>query len=134
MLNDITVMGRITKDIELRRTESGNAVASFSIACERDFKAQNGEKATDFFDIVAWKNTAEFVHKYFGKGRMIVVHGRLQARTWKDKEGNNRKSVEIVADNVYFGDSKKSETSTAESYPATTEFVPLDEDDGNLPF
>lgn len=134
MLNDITVMGRITKDIELRRTESGTAVASFSIACERDFKAQNGEKSTDFFDIVAWKNTAEFVERYFGKGRMIVIRGRLQTRTWKDKEGNNRKSVEIVADNVYFGDSKKSEASTAESYSATTEFVPLDEEDGNLPF
>lgn len=129
MLNDITLMGRITKDIELRRTDSGVAVASFSIACERDFKDQNGEKATDFFDIVAWRSTAEFVHKYFGKGRMIVIRGRLQTRTWKDKEGNNRKSVEVVAENAYFGDSKKTETTQGDG-----SFYDLEDDDDDLPF
>lgn len=127
MLNDITIMGRITKDIELRRTDSGNAVASFSIACERDFKSQNGEKATDFIDIVAWKNTAEFIHKYFGKGRMIVIRGRLQTRTWKDKDGNNRKSAEVIANNAYFGDSKKADTNGQG-------FFDLDDDDGDIPF
>lgn len=129
MLNNITLMGRITKDIELRRTDSGVAVASFSIACERDFKAQNGEKATDFFDIVAWRNTAEFIHKYFGKGRMIVVQGRLQSRSWKDKDGNNRKTVEVVADNAYFGDSKKAETTQSDG-----SFFDLEDDDPNIPF
>lgn len=129
MLNNTTLMGRITKDIELRRTDSGVAVASFSIACERDFKAQNGEKATDFFDIVAWRNTAEFIHKYFGKGRMIVVQGRLQSRSWKDKDGNNRKTVEVVADNAYFGDSKKAETTQSDG-----SFFDLEDDDPNIPF
>ena len=129
MLNNTTLMGRITKDIELRRTDSGVAVASFSIACERDFKAQNGEKATDFFDIVAWRNTAEFIHKYFGKGRMIVVQGRLQTRSWKDKDGNNRKAVEVVAENAYFGDSKKSETTQGDG-----SFFDLEDDDDDLPF
>lgn len=129
MLNNTTLMGRITKDIELRRTDSGVAVASFSIACERDFKAQSGEKATDFFDIVAWRNTAEFIHKYFGKGRMIIVQGRLQARSWKDKDGNNRKAVEVVAENAYFGDSKKSETTQSDG-----SFFDLEDDDPNIPF
>lgn len=129
MLNDITLMGRITRDIELRRTDSGVAVASFSIACERDFKAQNGEKVTDFIDIVAWRSTAEFIHKYFGKGRMIVVQGRIQTRTWKDKDGNNRKSVEVVAENAYFGDSKKSETTQSDGT-----FYDLEDDDDDLPF
>ena len=109
MLNHIVLMGRLTRDPELRRTGSGIAVASFSLAVDRDFgsSANTGEKETDFIDIVAWRNTAEFVSKYFTKGRMAVVSGRLQIRNWTDKEGNKRRSAEVVADNVYFGDSKR---------------------------
>ena len=107
MLNKIIIMGRLTRDPELRRTGSGTAVTSFSLAVDRDFKSQNGEKETDFIDVVAWRSTAEFVSKYFTKGRMAVVSGRLQIRNWQDKEGNKRRSAEVVADNVYFGDSKR---------------------------
>ena len=107
MLNHITILGRITKDLELRRTGTGVPVASFTLAVDRDFKEKNGEKITDFIDCVAWRNTAEFVEKYFGKGKMAVVSGSLQIRSWKDKDGNNRRTAEVVADNVYFGDSKK---------------------------
>ena len=107
MLNKIILMGRLTRDPELRRTGSGTAVTSFSLAVDRDFKSQSGEKETDFIDIVAWRSTAEFVSKYFTKGRMAVVSGRLQIRNWQDKEGNKRRSAEVVADNVYFGDSKR---------------------------
>ena len=109
MLNHIVLMGRLTRDPELRRTGSGIAVASFSLAVDRDFgsSANNGEKETDFIDIVAWRNTAEFVSKYFTKGRMAVVSGRLQIRNWQDKDGNKRRTAEVVADNVYFGDSKR---------------------------
>lgn len=108
MLNRIILMGRLTRDPELRHTQSGTPVASFSLAVERDFKdKQTGEKVTDFIDIVAWRSTAEFVSKYFTKGRMAVVEGRLQIRDWTDKDGGKRRSAEVVADNVYFGDSKK---------------------------
>ena len=107
MLNHIVLMGRLTRDPELRRTGSGTAVTSFSLAVDRDFKSQSGEKETDFIDVVAWRSTAEFVAKYFTKGRMAVVEGRLQIRDWKDREGNNRRSAEVIADNVYFGDSKR---------------------------
>ncbi len=107
MLNRIVLMGRLTRDPELRRTQSGTAVVSFSVACDRDYAAQGAERETDFIDIVAWRGTAEFVEKYFSKGRMIVVAGRLQIRNWQDKEGNKRRSAEVVADNVYFGDSKR---------------------------
>lgn len=107
MLNRIIIMGRLTRDPELRRTQSGTAVASFSLAVDRDFKNQNGEKETDFIDVVAWRNSAEFVSRYFTKGRMAVVEGRLQIRLWQDRDGNKRRSAEVVADNVYFGDSKK---------------------------
>jgi len=108
MLNHIVIMGRLTRDPELRRTNSGIAVASFTLAVDRDFgKTETGERETDFIDIVAWRNTAEFVSKYFFKGRMAVVSGRLQIRNWTDKEGNKRRSAEIVADNIYFGDSKR---------------------------
>ena len=107
MLNHIVLMGRLTRDPELRRTGSGLAVVSFSLAVDRDFgNRETGDRETDFIDIVAWRNTAEFVSKYFTKGRMAVVSGRLQIRNWTDKEGNKRRSAEIVADNVYFGDSK----------------------------
>lgn len=109
MLNHIVLMGRLTRDPELRRTQSGISVASFTLAVDRDFASRDGgEKQTDFIDIVAWRNTAEFVSKYFAKGRMAVVSGRLQIRDWQDKDGNKRRSAEVVADNVYFGDSKKS--------------------------
>lgn len=107
MLNHITIGGRLTKDPELRRTGNGTAVASFSIACDRDFKSDGGERATDFVDIVAWRNTAEFVSKYFTKGRMAIISGRLQIRDWTDKDGNKRRSAEVLAESVYFGDSKQ---------------------------
>ena len=139
MLNRIVLMGRLTRDPELRRTGSGTAVSSFSIAVDRDFKGQGGEKETDFIDIVAWRNTAEFVSKYFTKGRMAVVEGRLQIRDWKDKEGNNRRSAEVVADNVYFGDGKRDGDAAGGSYTGgqtapSGEFKEIDEDDGELPF
>lgn len=107
MLNKIIVMGRLTRDPEMRRTQSGLAVTSFTVAVDRDFKSQSGGKETDFIDVVAWRNTAEFVCKYFSKGRMAVVEGRLQLRDWTDQNNNKRRSAEIVADNVYFGDSKR---------------------------
>ena len=107
MLNRIILMGRLTRDPELRNTQSGLPVVSFALAVDRDFKDQNNQKVTDFIDIVAWRSTAEFVSRYFTKGRMAVVEGRLQIRDWKDREGNKRRSAEVVADNVYFGDSKK---------------------------
>ena len=108
MLNHIVIMGRLTRDPELRRTASGIAVASFTLAVDRDFAAKDGgERETDFIDCVAWRQTGEFVSKYFAKGRMAVVSGRLQIRNWTDKEGNKRRSAEVVADNVYFGESKR---------------------------
>ena len=108
MLNHIVIMGRLTRDPELRRTGSGIAVASFSVAVDRDFGGRDGgEKETDFIDCVAWRQTGEFVSKYFTKGSMIVVSGRLQIRSWTDKEGNKRRTAEVVADNCYFGESKR---------------------------
>ena len=110
MLNHIVIMGRLTRDPELRRTGSGVAVASFTVAVDRDFGGRDGgEKETDFIDCVAWRQTGEFVSKYFTKGRMIVVSGRLQIRSWTDKDGNKRRTAEVVADNCYFGDSKRDE-------------------------
>ena len=109
MLNHIVIMGRLTRDPELRRTGSGLPVASFTVAVDRDFgKNENGEKETDFIDCVAWRQTGEFVSKYFTRGSMIVVSGRLQIRSWNDKDGNKRRTAEVVADNVYFGESKRS--------------------------
>lgn len=117
MLNHIVLMGRLTADPELRRTGSGVAVASFTLAVDRDFtNKESGTKETDFIDIVAWRSTAEFVSKYFSKGRMAVVSGRLQIRRWQDKEGNNRRSAEVVADNVYFGDSRRDGDSFNQSF------------------
>ncbi|MPM09319.1 Single-stranded DNA-binding protein [bioreactor metagenome] len=107
MPNKIILMGHLTRDPELRRTGSGMAVTGFTLAVDRDFKSQNGEKETNFIDIVAWRSTAEFVSKYFTKGRMAVVKGRLQFPDWTDRQGNKRCSAEVVADNMYFGDSKK---------------------------
>ena len=121
MLNHITIMGRLTRDPELRRTGSGIAVASFSVAVDRDFgKNENGEKETDFIDCVAWRQTGEFVSKYFNKGRMIVVSGRLQVRSWTDKDGNKRRTAEVVADNVYFGDSKRDSDNGGNAYGGNT--------------
>ena len=130
MLNHITVMGRLTKDPELRRTATGTAVTSFTIACDRDF-GENGQKETDFLDCVAWRGTAEFVERNFSKGRMIVVSGRLQIRGWTDKDGNKRRTAEIVADNVYFGDSKRDGDNSATT---AQDFQQIDVPDGQLPF
>jgi single-strand DNA-binding protein len=138
MLNHICIMGRLTRAPELRHTQSDIAVASFTVACERDFD-EGGEKKSDFIDVVAWRQTGEFVSKFFDKGSMAVVSGRLQIRDWTDKEGNKRKSAEIVAERVYFGESKKDKgeargTDTAPDKP-TGGFAELDdEDDGSLPF
>lgn len=141
-LNNVCIMGRLTKAPELRHTQSGTAVATFSLAVERDFKDGSGERATDFFDVVAWKSTAEFVANYFGKGRVAVVMGRLQTRSWTDKDGNKRRAVEIIADRVYFGDSKTNSGTSEQGYTrgdyANTgenmgDFDELD-DDGELPF
>ena len=108
MLNHIVIMGRLTRDQELRRTGSGIAVTSFTLAVDRDYNSkESGERETDFIDCVAWRSTGEFVSKYFAKGRMAVVSGRLQIRSWTDKDGNKRRSAEVVADNVYFGESKR---------------------------
>ena len=154
MLNKIIIMGRLTRDPELRRTGSGTAVTSFSVAVDRDFKSQSGERETDFIDVVAWRSTAEFVSKYFSKGRMAVVEGRLQIRDWTDKDGGKRRSAEIVADNVYFGDSKRDGAadngygSAPASYGAPaggsygspahsggqSDFAEIGEEDGELPF
>lgn len=137
MLNKIIIMGRLTRDPELRRTGSGTAVTSFSLAVDRDFKSQNGEKETDFIDVVAWRSTAEFVSKYFTKGRMAVVEGRLQMEDWTDKDGNKRRSFKVVVENAYFGDSKKvPDSGTAQNAPpADGDFRELpDEEKGALPF
>ena len=141
MLNKIIIMGRLTRDPELRRTGSGTAVTSFSLACDRDFKSRSGDKETDFIEVVAWKNTAEFVSKYFGKGRMAVVDGRLQIRDWTDKDGGKRRSAEVVADNVYFADSKRSESNDNQkenfnslSGRLSDDFVPISEEGGEIPF
>ena len=155
-LNHIVIMGRMTRDPELRRTGSGTAVTSFTLAVDRDIATQGQEKETDFIDCVAWRQTGEFVSKYFTKGRMAVVDGRLQIRSWKDKDGHNRRTAEVVADHVYFGDSKP-EAAGNGSYggshynngysglaPATggysapaepgSDFSMLEDDDAQLPF
>ena len=116
MLNRIIIMGRLVRDPELRTTQTGIPVTSFTLAVDRDYKNRDsGEKSTDFIDVVAWRQTAEFICKYFAKGRMAVAEGRLQIRDWKDREGNNRRSAEVVADNVYFGDSKRDSNPDRES-------------------
>lgn len=122
MLNHITIMGRLTRDPELRRTGSGVAVTSFTLAVDRDYNPKDGgEKETDFIDCNAWRNTAEFIAKHFSKGSMAVVSGRLQIRNWTDKDGNKRRSAEVVADSVYFGDSKRSEQGNS-AYQAPNSF------------
>ena len=138
MLNRIVLMGRLTRDPELRHTQSGTAVASFTLAVDRDFKSKDsGERETDFIDIVAWRQTGEFVSKYFTKGRMAVVEGRLQVRGWTDKDGNKRRTWEIIADGVYFGDSRKADSGEAPPPPAPPgeQFTQdPDVDDSELPF
>ena len=148
MLNHITIMGRLTRDPELRRTGSGIAVTSFTLAVDRDYKSNSGEKETDFIDCVAWRNTGEFVGKYFTKGRMAVVSGKLQIRGWTDKDGTKRRTAEVLAENVYFADSKsesgESQANTGgftpSAYPTpgyappAGEFAPLDDEDAQLPF
>lgn len=131
MLNNVIIMGRLTRDPELRRTQGGTAVTSFTMAVDRDFKSQSGEKETDFIDVVAWRNTGEFAAKYLAKGRMAAVEGRIQVRDWQDKDGNRRKSVEVVADNVYFADSKRD--SKPQESRVGQEFDEI-EDDGDFPF
>ena len=164
MLNHIVIMGRLTRDPELRTTQAGVSVTSFTVAVDRDFGGRDGgEKQTDFIDCVAWRSTGEFVSKYFHKGSMIVVSGRLQSRKWQDRDGNNRTSWEIIADNVYFGESRRdSDSGRSDNYgsnysnsyssnsqssygggydagrsgapaPSNT-FVELDDGDGELPF
>lgn len=148
MLNHITIMGRLTRDPELRRTGSGVAVANFTVAVDRDYTGKDGgEKETDFIECVAWRQAGEFVSKYFTKGRMIVVSGRLQVRKWKNKDGENRYTTEVVADNCYFGDSKREESNSNSygggyaapalpEYPSSpaSDFAMLDDDDAQLPF
>jgi single-strand DNA-binding protein len=148
MLNHITLMGRLTRDPELRYTQSNTAVASFTLAVDRDYAPKDGgERGVDFIDCVAWRSTGEFVSKYFQKGSMAVVSGRLQIRDWTDKENNKRRSAEVVVDNVYFGESRKSREggssaprsmSPSRGYDAPTRggsaFAELDDGDGELPF
>ena len=152
MLNHITLMGRLTRDPELRYTQSQTPVASFTLAVDRDFGSRDGgEKQTDFIDCVAWRSTAEFVSKYFQKGSMAVVSGRLQIRDWTDREGGKRRSAEVVVDNIYFGESRRRDSSEGSSYdsrssyssyeaprsasPApSSPFSDLDDGDGELPF
>lgn len=129
-LNRISVMGRIGKDLELRRTQSGKAVTSFPIAVDRDGK----DAGTDWFDVVAWERTAEFAAQYCAKGRKVVVDGRLQARDWTDKDGNKRRAVEIIANSVYFADSKPQDSSESNALYSTAGGMIEVEDDGNLPF
>ena len=152
MLNVVAIMGRLVADPELRTTQSGTNVCSFRIACDRNFARQGEQRQADFIDIVAWRQQAEFVSKYFTKGRMAVVTGRLQIRNWTDKEGNKRRSAEVVADNVYFGDSKRDGAAPggfdqtpsypqapayqapASPAPSASGFSMLEDDDSELPF
>lgn len=133
MLNSVIIMGRLTRDPEMRHTQNGTAVASLTLACDRDFKPQKGEKETDFIDVVVWGKTAEFAANYFNKGRMAIVEGRLQVRNWQDKDGNRRKSVEVVADNLYFADSKRDSNPQESRTVDDQEFDEI-EDDGDMPF
>lgn len=140
MLNIVTILGRLVRDPELRHTNSGKSVCSFTMAVDRDFKNGNGEKEVDFIDCVAWGNTADFVSRYAEKGRLLIASGRLQIREWTDKEGNKRRNAEVITSNVYFGDSKKK--ITQEEQAANFEqptgdvagFVEIDSADGELPF
>lgn len=142
MLNHIVIMGRLTRDPELRRTSSGIAVTSFSVAVDRDFSNDAGQRETDFIDVVAWRSTGEFVDKYFRKGSMAVISGRLQVRSWTDKDGNKRRTAEVVAENVYFGEKKEAQepkgdfnalADRIQQFNEPSNFAVL-ENDGPLPF
>ena len=124
MLNNITIQGRLTRDPEMKATASGVSCATFALACEQDYKNPNGERDTDFFDVVAWRNTADFVQRYFRKGQMVVVRGRLQTQQWTAQDGSKRKTVQIVAENVYFCGKENGNTSQAEEQPAAVEEQP----------
>lgn len=132
MLNNVILQGRLCRDVELRRTDSGVAVASFTLAVDRDF-GKNEEKETDFIDCVAWRQTGEFVDKYFSKGSLAVVSGRLQIRSWTDKDGNKRRTAEVVVNNVYFGESKRTDSYAPAANTVDSGFAML-EDDTQLPF
>lgn len=140
MLNRITITGRLTHDPELRTTQSGISVTSFSIANQRNYKNGAGERETDFFNVTAWRSTAEFITQYFSKGSLITVDGRLESRKYTDKDGNNRVAIEIIADNVYFGESKSDGQHSTEPAGNGGDFVPdfsaveVDEEDDDLPF
>ena len=139
MLNHITIMGRLTRDPELRRTNTGKAVTKCTLAVDRDYTEKGAERQTDFIDCVAWRGTAEFVDKYFGRGQMAVVSGRLQIRDWEDKDGNRRRSAEIVADNVYFGEQKRDAGANGAPHsgvkPApASDFAVLEGEASQLPF
>lgn len=134
MLNHIVLMGRLTADPELRRTNTGNAVTSFSLAVDRDYSS-DGVKLTDFFSCVSWRNTAEFIAKYFTKGRAMVVSGQLQTRSYQDRQGTKRTVTEILVSNAYFADSKTSQDSPSSNQPnRPLDFQPLTEDDDDIPF
>lgn len=133
MLNHISLMGRLTRDPELRYTQSQTPVASFTLACDRDFRDKDGERPTDFIPVTAWRSTAEFVDRYFRKGDMMAVSGRLQMREWTDKDGNRRTVAEVVAESVYFGGTKREETSPA-GHPVDAVFHDIGDEDGKLPF
>lgn len=137
MLNHIVLLGRIARDIELRHTQDGTAVTSFTLAVDRDVKGRDGHRETDWIDVVAWRGTAEFVSRYLGKGRMVVVEGRLQVRDWTDKAGNKRRSAEVIAESVYFGDSKRDPLDKLADDAATVSepsFQEMEDDPSELPF
>ena len=132
MLNNVTLQGRLVADPELRHTQNGTPVASFRLAVDRDYKSQTtGKRETDFFNCVAWRGAADFVTKYFPKGRMALVEGRLQMREYTDRDGNRRYTTEVVVGSIYFCDSKRD---FAPSAPSSTEWSELEDDDGELPF
>ena len=137
MHNYVSIQGRLVADPELRKTQNGTAVASFTLACDRDYKSKDStEKECDFFEVTAWRNTAEFVSKYFSKGRMALVDGRLQSQSYIDKDGNKRKAIRIIAENVYFGDSKRNDNAAAQEAgfaPAEQNFV-VETEDPDVPF
>lgn len=135
MLNKIIIMGRMVKDPDLRHTQAGVSVASFTLAVDRDIKnKQTGEREVDFIDCVAWRNTADFVSNYFTKGKMTVVEGKLQMRNWEDKDGNKRRNAEVQVDNVYFGDSRTDGQSAPKASAPKDDFEDIPDDDGSLPF
>ena len=134
-LNRVIIMGRMTKDPEVRHTQAGVAVASFTLAVDRDIKnKQTGEREVDFIDCVVWRNNAEFVGNYFGKGKMTVVEGKLQMRNWEDKDGNKRRNAEVQVDNVYFGDSRTDGQGSVKANSHREDFEDIPDDDGDLPF